>query len=116
MKYYSKTTKGFYCQEIHGENMPEDATEISDEEHNTLLEGQSSGLEISFEEPKPVLIEHLVTEQEQLALDLRAAHRYLEDTDFYFTIDKYNQLPEDRKLELERLREEKRTFIRLHES
>lgn len=116
MKYYSKSTRGFYCPEIHGENIPEDAIEISDEEHNALLEGQSSGLEISFEGQKPTLIEHMVTEQEQLALDLRFAHRYLEDTDFYFTIDKYNQLPEERKLELERQREEKRAFIRLHES
>lgn len=45
-KYYSKSTGGFYDKDIHGENIPSDAVEISDDEWESLLEGQSSGKEI----------------------------------------------------------------------
>jgi hypothetical protein len=46
MYYYSSTTKGFYTKEIHGENIPKDSVEISDEEHKALIELQSNGKEI----------------------------------------------------------------------
>ena len=48
--FYSKTTGGFYSREIHGENMPADVVEITAEEHAALLEGQSSGKLIDFDE------------------------------------------------------------------
>ncbi len=41
--YYSKTARGFYHPEIHGENMPVDAVQISDTEYAALLDGQTSG-------------------------------------------------------------------------
>lgn len=41
--FYSKTTGGFYSTEIHGNNIPADAVEISDQEHADLLSGQASG-------------------------------------------------------------------------
>ena len=41
MKYFSKTTKGFYTTEIHGTNIPSDCVEISDERYNWLLEEQN---------------------------------------------------------------------------
>ena len=41
--FYSKTTGGFYVREIHGDNIPADAVEITTEEHQALLEGQSQG-------------------------------------------------------------------------
>lgn len=41
--YYSKSTGGFYLPEIHGDNIPDDAVEITSEEHAALLAGQSSG-------------------------------------------------------------------------
>lgn len=41
--FYSAQTGGFYSVEIHGENIPDDAVEISDTEHAALIEGQSQG-------------------------------------------------------------------------
>ena len=46
MNYYSKTTKGFYCEEIHGTNIPSDAVQITKEQHTNLLNEQSQGKQI----------------------------------------------------------------------
>ena len=40
---YSKSTGGFYSREIHGDNIPVDVVEITNEEHKTLIDGQSEG-------------------------------------------------------------------------
>jgi hypothetical protein len=40
---YSKSTGGFYCQEINGSNIPADAIEIPDEIYSGLFEAQSNG-------------------------------------------------------------------------
>ena len=45
--FYSKTTGGFYTREIHGDNIPHDAVEITIEEHAALMQGQSEGKIIS---------------------------------------------------------------------
>ena len=44
--FYSKSTNGFYSREIHGENIPSDAVEITAEDHAALIEGQSQGKRI----------------------------------------------------------------------
>ena len=55
---YSKSTSGFYSRDIHGDNIPSDAVDISVEEHAALLEGQSQGQIISAdEEGNPILID-----------------------------------------------------------
>lgn len=43
---FSKSTSGFYIEAIHGDNIPDDAVEISNDEHAALLEGQSQGKRI----------------------------------------------------------------------
>ena len=48
--FYSKTTGGFYSRAIHGDNIPSDAVEITTEEHQALLEGQSQGKRIVADE------------------------------------------------------------------
>lgn len=54
--FYAKSTNGFYDEAIHGDNIPADAVEITVEEHQVLLEGQSQGKIISADENgKPVL-------------------------------------------------------------
>lgn len=54
--FYSKFTGGFYDRAIHGDNIPADAVEITVEEHQALLEGQSQGLMLSADKNgKPVL-------------------------------------------------------------
>ena len=41
--FYSKTTGGFYDREIHGDSIPVDAVEISNELHAELMAGQANG-------------------------------------------------------------------------
>lgn len=54
--FYSKTTGGFYSREIHGDNIPSDAVEITVALHAELIEGQSQGKIISADKNgKPVL-------------------------------------------------------------
>jgi hypothetical protein len=44
--YYASSTGGFYDTDIHGENMPKDAVEITPELHRELIAGQSPGKRI----------------------------------------------------------------------
>ena len=48
--FYSSQTNGFYTPEIHGDNIPADAVEITNEEHAALIEGQSQGKRIAADE------------------------------------------------------------------
>lgn len=52
--FSSKTKKGFYFQGIG--SIPEDAVELSKQDHVALLEGQAQGLVISFEYSPPKLV------------------------------------------------------------
>lgn len=49
-KFYSATTNGFYASEIHGDNMPNDVVEITQQRHDELFQGQSNGLRITSDE------------------------------------------------------------------
>lgn len=42
MKFYSDSTKGFYDPEIHGDNIPDDVVEITDEDYNDRINNQST--------------------------------------------------------------------------
>lgn len=57
MKFFSKTTVGFYDSHIHSE-MPEDAIKITDTKYNDLIKGQSLGQIISADKDgNPTLID-----------------------------------------------------------
>jgi len=43
---YAKSTGGFYINSIHGDTIPSDAVEITDELYSTLLTGQAEGKQI----------------------------------------------------------------------
>lgn len=54
--FYSKSTGGFYTRDIHGNNIPGDAVEITEAEHAALIEGQSMGKVIVADESgRPIL-------------------------------------------------------------
>ena len=56
MKKYSATTGGFYDTAIHGDAIPADAVDITDEQHAALLEGQSMGkIIVADESGRPIL-------------------------------------------------------------
>jgi hypothetical protein len=60
--YFSAQTVGFYISDIHGENIPSDATEITEEEYFFLLEGQSNGNSIvAGENGAPMLVPQITT-------------------------------------------------------
>lgn len=44
--FYAQSTGGFYDSAIHGDNIPADSVEITVEEHQALLAGQSNGKRI----------------------------------------------------------------------
>jgi hypothetical protein len=74
--YYSPSTNGFYIEEVHGTNMPDDVVELSDSMHTTLLEGQNEGKRIlPGPDGRPILTdtppaspEPVLTPEEKLAV------------------------------------------------
>ena len=115
MKFYSPSTGGFFAKELHGDDIPNDAIEITDEYHIELLDSQSAGNEIQVINGNVIAAPHIFTQAELNQLEVKKAHWYLKDTDFYMTVDKYNQLTEDRKTELITTREAAREVIRQFE-
>lgn len=64
MKFFSRATMGFYDTRIHSE-MPKDAVEISDDEYNVLIGGQSLGQIISADKDgNPILADQEFTPEE----------------------------------------------------
>lgn len=56
--YFSSSTNGFYVPEIHGENIPSDAVEITEQQHSALMAAQSEGKQIAPDnDGKPVAVE-----------------------------------------------------------
>jgi hypothetical protein len=49
-KFFSRSTNGFYSEDINGSNMPDDVVEISDELWQSLLDGQSCSKFITSDE------------------------------------------------------------------
>jgi hypothetical protein len=65
--FYSASTGGFYTREIHGGNIPEDAVEITDDDHAALMAEQSSGKIIQADKNgKPIAADPPPLTQEQL--------------------------------------------------
>lgn len=58
--FYSKSTGGFYSADVHGDNIPADAVEITLEEHAALLNAQSQGKRIQADaDGRPVAADHV---------------------------------------------------------
>ena len=83
--FASKLTRGFYAAAIHGDNMPADVVEITAEEHAALLNGQSNGKLIDFDEAgRPFLADLPPPTAEQLQIQVNSeARAYLLSTDWY---------------------------------
>ena len=79
--FYSKSTGGFYTPEIHGDNIPADAVEITEAEHAALLEGQSQGkLIVADESGRPILQDPPPPTAEQIVAQYTAAvQKHLDD-------------------------------------
>lgn len=79
--FYSAQTGGFYTPEIHGDNIPSDAVEITDAEHAALIEGQSMGkIIVADESGRPVLQDPPPPTAEQIVAQYTAAvQKHLDD-------------------------------------
>ncbi len=83
--YFSPSTKGFYAVEIHGTNMPSDVIEITEAEHQTLMQGQAAGMVIQTDDygrPFAALPQKTFTLEETKANKIQtlAAYRYEKET------------------------------------
>ena len=79
--FYSASTNGFYTHEIHGDNIPGDAVEITEAEHAALIEGQSQGKVIVADESgRPILQDPPPPTTEQIIAKYTAAvQKHLDD-------------------------------------
>ena len=80
--FYSKLTNGFYDTEIHGEKIPDDTFEITPEEYDLLLKGQSTGGQIKADSNgKPFIDTYVASEPDvdqllvQLATERKSQER-----------------------------------------
>ena len=68
MYFYDKTTNGFYIEDLH--DIPQGATEISEETYRTLLDGQATGKQIiANKQCNPVLVDPQPSDAHELNLD-----------------------------------------------
>ena len=101
---------GWYDIDIH-DKIPTPTIEVTEEQwqialeysHNKVNNDGSTEL-FDFRTPQEV-------KEEDKAKQISEAKEYLASTDFYFTVDKYATLSEERKLELNTLRAEARVLI-----
>ena len=59
MYYYSKSSNAFYIREIHGNNIPSDTVEVTDEEHQRIFtEHYATGKQITSDSNgRPILVD-----------------------------------------------------------
>ncbi len=83
---YSPSTGGFYSPDIHGNTIPSDSLDISNERYQELLNGQSQGMKIiSGDDGFPILVEYdlpVLTYQSELS-SLNA--------EYQVDVDKFNR-------------------------
>lgn len=66
--FFAASTSGFYSEEIHGGAIPDDAVEVTVEEHAALLSGQASGKLIARgADGRPALVDPLPPTDEEMA-------------------------------------------------
>ena len=71
--FYSKSTGGFYDTAIHGDNIPADAVEISEQYHLNLFQGQAAGkVIVPDNNGYPVLQDAPLASSEQIWAQIKA--------------------------------------------
>lgn len=87
MYLFSPSTNGFYVTEIHGQNIPGDVVEVSEERHTELFNGQSAGKRIAAgPDGYPVLIDPPAPSAAEQAevVDAQRAAAYRDEADPLF--------------------------------
>lgn len=101
---------GWYDDKIHTE-IPTPNIEVTQEQWQNAIDNNHNKINndgsteyFDFRTEEEIL-------QQENDTKLQEAYKYLSDTDYCFTVDKYAQLTEDRKIELETKRQEARDLI-----
>ena len=73
--YFAKSTNGFYVDDVHEpDQIPDDAVEITDEQHQELLQGQSNGKQITADDDgNPILIDAIKVPVKTLTAEQKLA-------------------------------------------
>lgn len=72
MRYFSKARNGFFTSDVHGDNIPEDAVKVTEQEWQELVDGQSSGKIIAVgDDNRPRVSDPLPLTTEELAEQAR---------------------------------------------
>lgn len=102
MKFYSATTRGFYAPEVHGEQIPADAVEVSEEDYAALLEAQSAGKHIApGKGGEPVAIDRPQLTDSQVEAQVRAERaRLLAASDVLVLPDRWANYTPERQADL----------------
>lgn len=95
MKYFSKSTNGFYDSEIHMQSqIPEDAQAITQEEYEFIMSAQSEGkIIVSNVGGKPIIGDYVPDEEEQLKFLKKAAQILLNKSDVTIARCYENNIP-----------------------
>ena len=121
MKYYKDTNNNLYANPSNLDGLAEvesavraDGTLLPKHKKLCNFETKEDGSYYKYYNqngtPDLVKIEKELLEEDK-ATQIAEAKEYLTDTDFYFSIDKYATLSEERRLELNTLRAEARVLI-----
>lgn len=85
--FYSKERGAFFRAEIHGDAIPTDVVEITDEQHAALMDGQAAGKMIAADaDGNPVLVDQPAPTAEQLLKQVQMARAaaYADEADPLF--------------------------------
>lgn len=75
-RYYSASRKGFFAEEIHGDKLPDDAVEITQDEWKALLAAQATGKEIvAGPDGKPIASEPVTAKRRAIEAQIDQLRR-----------------------------------------
>lgn len=100
-KFYSRTTKGFYDSNFH-KTMPDDAYEISDELHISLLQEQVKGKVIVHNGDNPIAVDRptsTITNEKIWEMIREKRDQLLKDSDFSQLLDVQEAMSDEKKVQ-----------------
>ncbi|QDJ35821.1 hypothetical protein CBR67_03675 [Bordetella hinzii] len=77
---FSKSTGGFYSPDIHGEAIPDDAVEVTEQEYAALMDGQATGkVIVADSDGRPILATPTLTPEEIQNQKVALVQKYMDD-------------------------------------
>ena len=93
-KLFSPSTKGFYLRSVHGESIPSDAVELSDDEYSELIAAPESGKRVDVDASGNLVAVNAVPEAASIvSVSPIQALTALDNAGFLATLDAHMQDP-----------------------